>query len=389
MRICMVSPHLPPERGPSASLPAMLGSELRGSDVESDYVAYLPDTPFGPAPVPGTWRVPHQGRSSFARSRAGAGVAALRIARVARLPIARADLVHLHSSGLVIEVAAALAKRYGKPWIVTLYDSDLRHYEPRRDRRYTRLVRGAACRAFYSAALRDRAEALGLAEPPVVVTRAPAPRAFQRPQASERSHLRRALGVEGPLLLTIKRMRPVAGHEVLLTAMPQVVARHPDVSLVLAGDGEMRPSLEGLAAKLRIADRVRFIGALDEGHAARWSAAADLCVLPSHVESWPTQAIEALTLGTPVVTTDTAGGTEVHDCFPGDVGLVARGDANALATAILRWLGEPRRTSEATRQRLEQEFTPHALARVYLDVYRQALGDSSSPVSHASHRRRG
>lgn len=388
MRICMVSPHLPPERGPSASLPAMLGSELRGSDVESDYLAYLPDTPFGPAPVPGTWRVPHQGRSSFARSRTGAWIAALRIARVARVPIARADLVHLHSSGLVIEVAAALAKRHGKPWIVTLYDTDLRHYEPRRDRRYTRLVRGAACRAFYSAALRGRAEALGLAEPPMVVTRAPAPRAFQRPQAAERSRLRRALGVEGPLLLTIKRMRPVAGHEVLLTAMPQVVARHPDVCLVLAGDGEMRPSLETMAAKLDIGDRVRFVGAVDEAMVARWCAAADLFVSPSHAESWPTTAVEALTTGTPVLTADTIGGIEIQDCFPDDVELVPRGDPAALAAAVVRWLGHPRRTADATRGRLEREFTPAALAGCYLEIYRGALEASSSSggASHAHER---
>jgi glycosyltransferase involved in cell wall biosynthesis len=85
-------------------------------------------------------------------------------------------------------------------------------------------------------------------------------------------------------------------------------------------------------------------------------------------------AIEALTTGTPVLSADTAGGIEVRDCFPDDVELVPRGDPAALATAVVRWLDHSRRTGDATRRRLEQEFTPAALAGAYLEIYREALG---------------
>ena len=49
----------------------------------------------------------------------------------------------------------------------------------------------------------------------------------------------------------------------LLKAMPSISERHPDVVLLLVGGGEERPRLEGLARELRVMDRVRFLGSMD------------------------------------------------------------------------------------------------------------------------------
>jgi glycosyltransferase involved in cell wall biosynthesis len=105
----------------------------------------------------------------------------------------------------------------------------------------------------------------------------------------------------------------------------------------------------------------------------KYYVAADLFVLPSHVESWGTVMLESMACGTPVVATDTVGGTEVRQNFPDDVTLVPREDSERLADAVLRALTPSRRVSPATMLRVASEFTVAACAAQYLDVYRKAL----------------
>jgi teichuronic acid biosynthesis glycosyltransferase TuaC len=296
------------------------------------------------------------------------------MARGAYAPIRSCDLVHLHGNGFIIEMGRFLAERCRKPYVITLYGTDVWHHDPARHARFAQVVEGARHRIFYSQGLLEFARPLGLAPAPSGVIYAPVPATFHPLDALARTALRRELAVgDARLLLTVKRLHEVAGHDVLLRAFQRVAGEHPDTALWIVGQGELRSKLEAQARDLGLASQVRFLGMLDNDTLWRLYAAADLFVLPSRLESWGTVMLESLACGTRVVATDTVGGAEVHSHFPEDVMLAPRESAEGLATAIGRALAAHERVSAAAEQRLRQEFSVEGCATRYLDIYRSAL----------------
>ncbi len=118
------------------------------------------------------------------------------------------------------------------------------------------------------------------------------------------------------------------GPDILLHALSKV--RLP---CVFVGDGPMRTSLERLAARLGIADRVVFTGALEYHDVQAYYSGAEALVLPSVSEGVPLVAIEALSAGVPVIASNLEGiASVVHDRKNGL--LVQSGDIPALARAL-------------------------------------------------------
>ena len=118
------------------------------------------------------------------------------------------------------------------------------------------------------------------------------------------------------------------GPDILLHALSKV--RLP---CVFVGDGPMRASLERLAARLGIADRVVFTGALEYHDVQAHYTGAEALVLPSVSEGVPLVAIEALSAGVPVIASNLQGiASVVHDRKNGL--LVQSGDIPSLARAL-------------------------------------------------------
>jgi glycosyltransferase involved in cell wall biosynthesis len=144
------------------------------------------------------------------------------------------------------------------------------------------------------------------------------------------------------------RLTVQKGLDVLLDALHEV----PAAELVLVGDGPERSRLEHYAVAAGVAGRVRFAGALPRDEVLRLLAGARAAVLSSDWENLPHAAVEALAVGTPVVSTAVGGVPEVvHD---GENGLlVPARDPAALAGALCRVLDEP-----ALRERLAAGTRP-------------------------------
>jgi glycosyltransferase involved in cell wall biosynthesis len=118
------------------------------------------------------------------------------------------------------------------------------------------------------------------------------------------------------------------GPDILLHALSKV--RLP---CIFVGDGPMRASLERLAARLGIADRVVFTGALEYHDVQAHYSGAEALVLPSVSEGVPLVAIEALSAGVPVIASNLQGiASVVHDRKNGL--LVQSGDIPSLARAL-------------------------------------------------------
>jgi phosphatidylinositol alpha-1,6-mannosyltransferase len=298
-------------------------------------------------------------------------------ARRALLPaIGRADVVHVHSNGLLPELAALLATRAAKPVVLTLYGTEIWHYRRRWPvDPFTRAYRRAAGVTFYSRRLLDRARSLGLDRPGLTVVYPAVSRAFVPIDSRTRAEWRRELGIREPLvLLNVKRLHELAGQQFLIDAFARATRGRSDVRLIICGTGPLRQSLEARARDAGIADRVTFTGLVAHGDVARYAAVADVFVLPSLLEALPTVAVEALACGTPVLSADHPGGVELHELFGDDVFVVPRRNVDGLATAMAEFLARPFRVGSATLDRVGTHFGADAVRAAYDAVYAAARG---------------
>jgi glycosyltransferase involved in cell wall biosynthesis len=106
------------------------------------------------------------------------------------------------------------------------------------------------------------------------------------------------------------RFKPVKGFAGLIRAFEKVAQFHPDIHLIVLGDGPLKQELQDLAEALGLKDRVLFPGFVS--NIAPWLARAKVFVLSSQSEGFPNVLLEAMALKTAVVSVDcTAGPREI------------------------------------------------------------------------------
>ena len=170
---------------------------------------------------------------------------------------------------------------------------------------------------------------------------------------------------ERPVVLGVGELCARKDFATLMWAFARLRAERP-CRLLLLGEGRQRTKLEALAAELGVARDVDLPGFVDNPYA--YMARADLFVLSSNCEGAPVVLMEALALGTPVVSTDCPSGpAEILE--GGQHGtLVPVGDAAALAEAMTATLEQP--LNRQTLQTAADRYRVEASA----DQYLAALG---------------
>jgi glycosyltransferase involved in cell wall biosynthesis len=144
------------------------------------------------------------------------------------------------------------------------------------------------------------------------------------------------------------RLVPQKGFDRLLEAFASIARERPGWSLTIHGEGPQRLPLTERTESLGLAGQVRFPGVTDDPAAAL--ADADLFVLSSRWEGFPTVLGEAMALGRPVVAFDCPSGPAdlIRDGLDGV--LVPRDDIAALASAMASLIDDPtRRAALAAR----------------------------------------
>lgn len=199
--------------------------------------------------------------------------------------------------------------------------------------------------------------------------------AFTPADPSE-ARARLGLRADRRLLLTVRRLEPRMGIEMLLHAL----RRLPDAAdLAVVGEGMLGHALTRLTHELGLADRVRLVGPVSEPDLVDWYRAADLFVLPTVAyEGFGLVTVEALSCGTPVVGTPIGATPEI--LTPLDPRLVASApDEEALARAVGYALAD---TGSGIRARCRryacEQFSWEKVMEAWEEAFLEASGKSAA-----------
>ena len=194
-----------------------------------------------------------------------------------------------------------------------------------------------------------------------------------RPQASE-FRARHGIGREEFVALYVARFQAFKNHAMLMSAFARFARERPASRLVLAGSGPLQETTAQRAAELGIADKVLFLGEVPYLELPGVFAAADVKVVSSDYESFCFAAIEGMSSGLPVLTTDCGW---VPNLVADGAGMVVPvGNAEALASGLAKLAGNPalrQRMGATGRQLVLERHTWPASAEKLMTVYRKLL----------------
>jgi len=299
----------------------------------------------------------------------------------------RADVFHMQVPNPTM-IVALLQARPAAPLVVT-YQSDLvrqrvlgplfRPLERLAYRRVRAILPTSPTYVPGSRFLRpygDRIEVL-----PMGIDLAP----YRAPSAEDRDTAERVRArYPGPLWLGCGRLIYYKGFLNAIRALPRVPG-----TLLLVGDGPDRAMLEAEAARLGVAERVVFLGAMPYQKVVPYYLAASAFWFPSNArsEAFGIVQVEAMAAGCPVLNTAIPHSGVAWVSRHDETGLtVPMDDPEALAAAARRLLEEPGlrdRLAAAARARAAAEFDHRVMARRSLEIYRRVLGGTASAAAAA------
>lgn len=278
----------------------------------------------------------------------------------------RFDLIDAHYFYPDGVAAVRLGRDFGIPVVVTARGTDInlipQYSAPRR--MILKAAAEAAGLITVCEALKDRMVELGVPASRITVLRNGVDLNLFRPKG--RDAARAALGLKRRTIGSVGWLIERKGHHHVIAALPLL----PDTDLVIAGEGPERAALERQAETLGVADRVRFLGSLDQERLAKVYRALDVLVLASSREGWANVLLEAMASGTPVVASAVWGTPEVVS-HPAAGVLMDSIDATGVADGVRRLFAAPIHR-DATRAYAER-FSWDATTLGQIELFQRIL----------------
>ena len=119
------------------------------------------------------------------------------------------------------------------------------------------------------------------------------------------------VGISGNIILSVARLVPWKGMRMLIKIMPEILKDDPFARLVIIGEGPEEEKLKAMIKTLRLERSTVILPRKNREELATYFAAADMFVLNTFYEGFSHLLIEALALGTPVITTEAGGNPEI------------------------------------------------------------------------------
>lgn len=236
------------------------------------------------------------------------------------------------------EAATHLGRWLGLPATLTLRGTEVPHSKnPSLRPRLSRTLKAADHVFAVSDSLRRLAIELGAAAEKTEVVGNGVDITRFHPVYRTAARQKYGLPMAAKVLVSVGALVERKGMHRVIDLMPALIRRHPDLHYLIVGgaspEGNNRAELAAQVARLGLAERVRFAGALPPDE-LKWAlSASDVFVLATSNEGWANVFLEAMACGLPVVSTDVGGNAEVV-CRPELGTIVPFGDAAALKQAL-------------------------------------------------------
>ena len=191
--------------------------------------------------------------------------------------------------------------------------------------------------------------------------------------------LRCTLGIDPQIRLIgiVGEVSPHKGQEILIRSFPLVIAKDPNINLIIIGsdfkEGKYIEDLKVLAQSLGVRDRVFFLGFRED--IPNLIKDLDILVLASKNESFGLTIVEGMAAGIPVIVTNTGGVSEI--VIDNETGLLVEPNQPvALANAILYLLANPqlaKKLGQAGQKRATDYFSLNLMVEKTIEVYHEVL----------------
>jgi glycosyltransferase involved in cell wall biosynthesis len=305
--------------------------------------------------------------------RIGISMAATMLYRATRDLVARLvrerriDLIDAHVFYPDGVAAVRLAADVGRPVCVTARGTDLNLYPqfPTLRRQIEWAARRADALITVCDALQQPLLDLGIESTKITTLRNGVDLDLFRPL--DRRDARRRWAAEGPTVISVGWLIERKGHHLVVEALQSL----PEVRLLIAGEGELRRSLERQIAAGDLSRRVHLLGQVAHEDLPSLYSAADALVLASSREGWANVLLEALGCGTAVVATDVWGTAEV--VAAPEAGVLIKERSGPAVAAGLRTLFDSMPDRDATR-RYAERFSWDATTDGQLGLFRRLTG---------------
>jgi len=197
---------------------------------------------------------------------------------------------------------------------------------------------------------------------------------FQVVSSEKIESLRRKLGLNGPVLLTVARLIPEKGHDIVLKTLSKIAGEIPNIKYLIVGTGLDRERLEALTEELSLKGSVLFLGKVPDRDLGTYYALCDIFIMISRsvnhrVEGFGLVYAEAGAYKKPVIAGRSGGVPEaVEDGYNGI--LVDPFDEDEVKMAIRKLLSDSdlaRKMGNNGWERVEHEFNAKIMAERTLE----------------------
>jgi PEP-CTERM/exosortase A-associated glycosyltransferase len=314
---------------------------------------------------------------------------AMRIEEIVQ--IERPDVIHAHSPCLWGKSAAKIAKRHRIPlvyeirglWEDAAVDQGVTketsiRYRLSRELE-TRVVREATVVTTIAEHLKHELVERGISPDKIHLVPNGVDAEKFLPQKSDDA-LAASLNLNGEVRVGyIGTLYPWEGVEVMLQAVPKIVARWPKVKFLVVGGGKQADILRGLIEEMRLASHVTFVGEVRHQDVARYYSIMDILVYPRRSTRntelvTPLKPLEAMAMEKAVLGSDVGG---IRELFTKETGELFRaGDCDDFAEKCLGLIARPDRRSTMGRNARNHVLSDRNwedLVKRYLDIYAEAL----------------
>jgi len=128
--------------------------------------------------------------------------------------------------------------------------------------------------------------------------------------AKDKQSVKKDLGFKGIMILTIARLVPWKGIDMLIDLMPDLIEKYKQINLVILGQGQQMSKLKSQIDALKLNNNIFLKGKVDRQTTLAYLQAADLFVLNTNYEGHSHCLLEAMKMGVPIITTFAGGNTE-------------------------------------------------------------------------------